>query len=56
MPTEWEFRKSSQSAMQDCVESLVKDEFSLVRDSKAPDSGVVRVSADAWKLFLSQVK
>lgn len=52
------FRKSSYSGGQggNCVEIAAGNTRVLVRDTKARDGHVMRVSADAWTRFVGELK
>lgn len=56
--TESGWRRSSRSGTQggNCVEVALLAGVTAVRDSKDPLGGRVRVSAQHWQAFLSQVK
>jgi hypothetical protein len=52
------WRKSSRSGSQggQCVEVATARTRWYVRDSKNPDSGVLRVDAAQWSAFLSAIR
>lgn len=52
------FRKSSfsQGAQGDCVEVAGEGGEVYVRDSKDPDGGTLRLSAETWHALLSDAK
>ncbi|RJL22805.1 DUF397 domain-containing protein [Bailinhaonella thermotolerans] len=51
------WRKSSHSGQEgDCVEVAATGGHVLIRDSKAPDGGVIAVSPETWRDFLRSVK
>jgi hypothetical protein len=50
--TDHRWRKSSASGATDCVEVAVVGDGVLVRDSKAPDAGILRFTYDEWRAFL----
>ncbi len=51
------WQKSSRSGdWGNCVEVAAMPDGTAVRDSKAPETGRVRVSDSGWRSFLSQVR
>lgn len=50
-----EWRKSSYSAMQDCVEVRLEDERVAVRDSKNPDGPQLHLERTEWQTFLKEI-
>lgn len=52
-----QWRKSSYSALQDCVEvRQLEDKNVELRDSKAPEDGTITFSDSEWSAFLSGIK
>jgi hypothetical protein len=49
------WRKSSFCASGECVEITARDGMVLIRDSKAPQSGVLTYSADEFRSFVRGV-
>jgi hypothetical protein len=52
--TGWLKTSHSDAANDNCVEVCITGEAIGVRDSKAPASGVLRVSSAAWGTFLAR--
>ena len=50
------WRKSSRSLKEDCVEVAVTPQVTAVRDSKDPDGARLRLPAERWSSFLSDLK
>jgi hypothetical protein len=50
------WRKSSVSENTNCVEVCLRDDRTLVRDSKCPDELLVIIGAPGWKYFLSAIQ
>ncbi|RJL22806.1 DUF397 domain-containing protein [Bailinhaonella thermotolerans] len=51
------WRKSSHSGqVGDCVEVATANDRVLIRDSKAPDGGVIAISPETWRSFFRSVK
>ncbi len=50
------FLKSTYSGYGNCVEVADDGDVVLVRDSKHPDGGTLRISAAAWAVFIADVK
>jgi hypothetical protein len=54
--TEPVWRKASCCFSGECVEVGPVDGMILVRDSKHPEEGALRFSADAWRSFVRDVR
>lgn len=53
--TSFHWRKSTHCVQTTCVEVASRREAVFIRDSSAEDSAVLRVSADCWLGFMSDV-
>lgn len=51
-----EWRKSTHSAMNGCVEVAFIDGQVAVRDSKDPDGPALRFNTDEWRAFIRGVR
>lgn len=50
------WRKSSFSNSGNCVEVATQDRSVLIRDSRAPEKGILSVSSLAWQAFTQVVR
>ena len=53
---ELDWRKSSYTGRNECVEIAEADGSAAVRDSKNPRGAQLRVSAGSWRSFLAHLK
>ncbi|RJQ78767.1 DUF397 domain-containing protein [Pseudonocardiaceae bacterium YIM PH 21723] len=53
MPTQW--RKSSKSQAGNCVEVARSGGSIAVRDSKAPDAGILQFPQESWRRFSTAI-
>jgi predicted secreted Zn-dependent protease len=54
--TELTWRKSSQSAEQNCVIVAISNNAVLVRDSKDPDGPFLALTPEQWNAFIERMK
>ncbi|MEU6270726.1 DUF397 domain-containing protein [Saccharopolyspora shandongensis] len=54
--TGWFKSSRSAAASDNCVEVWLRHDSVRVRDSKAPDDGVLSFSSSAWNDFLASLK
>jgi len=50
------WRKSTQSAGGGCLEVAAADGVVFLRDSKRPTGPIVPISADAWLVFVAELR
>jgi hypothetical protein len=53
-PPTW--RKASFCQTGECVEVLGQDGMIVLRDSKQPDDGILRYTAEEWRSFVQGIK
>ncbi|MDA3645284.1 DUF397 domain-containing protein [Saccharopolyspora indica] len=54
--TGWFKSSKSAAASDNCVEVRLLDSTALVRDSKAPEDGILTFASESWGAFLSFLK